>query len=91
MRPVIPAFEEEALGFEAVFLPIVPTDVPFVKREGLFNVPRLVAVLFERLIVGLDMVLAPVEPRVPLRIMPFVLLIDEEDTFRPLANLLLST
>ena len=91
MRPVIPAFEEAALGFEAVFLPIVPTDVPFVKREGLFNVPRLVVVLPERFIVGLETVLLPVEPRVPLRFIPLVLLIDEEEAFKPLANLLLST
>ena len=91
MRPAIPAFEEAALGFEAVFLPIVPTDVPFVKREGLFNVPRLVVVLPERFIVGLETVLLPVEPRVPLRFIPSVLLIDEEEAFKPLANLLLST
>ena len=91
MRPVIPAFEEAALGIEAVFLPIVPTDVPFVKREGLFNVPRLVVVLPERFIVGLETVLLPVEPRVPLRFIPLVLLIDEEEAFKPLANLLLST
>ena len=87
----MPGFEETVFGFDAVLLPIVPAVAPFVKREGFLNALELADRLPERFIPGLDMVLPPVEPIVPLRLIPFVLLIEEEDVFNPLANLLLST
>ena len=87
----MPGFEETAFGFDIVLLPIVSTVTPFVKREGLLNALELADKLPERFITGLDMVLPPVEPIVPLRLIPFVLLIVEEGVFNPLANLLLST
>lgn len=86
----MPGFEETLFGFDAVLLPIVPAVVPFVKREGFLNVLELADRLPERFITGLE-VLPPVEPIAPLRLIPFVLLIEEDDVFNPLANLLLST
>ena len=91
LRLIISGFEETVFGFDAVLLPIVPAVVPFVKREGFLNVLELADRLPERFITGLDMVLPPVEPIAPLRLIPFVLLIEEDDVFNPLANLLLST
>ena len=87
----MPGFDERVFGFEAVLLPIAPEFVPFVKREGLLNALELADKLPERLITGLDTVLPPVEPTVPLRLIPFVLLVAGEEAFNPLASLLLST
>lgn len=84
-------FDTAVFVLVAVFLPDKLTVALFDKRDGLLNETVPVDELPERLIIGLEMVLLPVVATELMRLMPSVLPATEEEAFKPLANLLLST